>query len=201
MPTAGASTEPGSGSGQTGEDTSSDSSDTADTSGPGGETDEDFFEFTVVGGGLDRTVTRSFSTEEAWGNVDRVMVDDGDRDRLYLAFPLGDGNIALNLIASGPGTYALPQDIPVYPDILDVSFIAQGELMSFRSTNVSLTLDVLEYNADPDAKTQAGLPMAGFANVEGTFAGTFEEVKANPGDRSPKLQIEASGSFRSGENF
>ncbi len=185
---------------------SGDSSGAGDTSGAddtteSGASNEDFFEFTVEGADLDRTVARSFSTQEAWGNVERVTVEDQEVQRLYLAFPFGSGNIALNLIASEPGTFALPQDIVVYPDILDVSFIEGSELMSFRSTNVSLTLTTLEYGFDPDAKTHAGVPVDGYANVEGTFWGTFEEVKANPGDTSAKLEIEASGSFRSLENL
>ncbi len=172
----------------------------ADTSGPG-EVDDDFFEFTVVGAGFDRTVSQSFPTEEAWGTFEQVSVDEAERDRLYLAFPFGSSNIALNLIASGPGSYSLPQDIPAYPDLLDVSFIEGAELMTFRSTDVVLTLDVLGYSADPEARTHAGVPADGHADVAGSFAGTFEEVKANPGDRSPRRVIEASGSFRSGENL
>ncbi len=195
------STGPGSTGAQTGEETGADEESSGGPETTGTVSDEDFYEFTIVGAGLDRDLSRSFATEEAWGNVETVSVDEGERDRLYLAFPFGSSNIALNLIASEAGTYQLPQDIPVYPDILDVSFIEGSELMSFRSTDVSLTLTTLESNVDPEARTHAGIPMDGFANVEGTFSGTFEEVKANPGDTTPKLVIEASGSFRSSENF
>lgn len=165
--------------------------------------DEDYFmvKFTYEGEEVEKKKTYKTDRVKA---VYLNSANDKPAPAVYLQFPVFTESFVLNVQADKPGDYKVPF---VDRHSLDLSFMIghakNGESIvhDFQAEDVTVSIQSIELKADPTAKTSVGMTADGYANLKGTFKGTFTMETNRKGNKQKTENVTVEGEFISGGNF
>jgi hypothetical protein len=170
---------------------------------------EDYYHIKYSINGAEKEKKKTYKTERVKA-VYLKSLNDNPAPAVYLQFPTFTETFVLNVQAEKPGTYKVPH-IDLHKEDLSFSFgvSENGEAyqLAFEAENVEVKIESIELKANPEAKTSMGDPADGYANLKGTFKGTFfmekrgKDYRMTPGEGPKGDKVEVSGEFMSGGNF
>lgn len=165
--------------------------------------DEDYFIVKYVYEGEEVDKKKTYKTER----VKAVYLDsanDNPAPAVYLQFPVFTESFVLNVQADKPGDYKVPLvDGHSLNLSLKVAQTKNGEALvhDFQAEDVTVSIQSIELKADPTAKTSIGMTADGYANLKGTFKGTFTMETTRKGAKQTTENVTVEGEFMSGGNF
>ena len=165
--------------------------------------DEDYFIVRYTYEGEEVEKKKTYKTER----VKAVYLNSANSNpapAVYLQFPVFTESFVLNVQADKPGSYKVPF---VDKHSLDLSFMIgqakNGESIvhDFQAEDVTVSIQSIELKADPSAKTSIGMRADGYANLKGTFKGTFTMDTNRKSGKQTAENVTVEGEFMSGGNF
>lgn len=171
--------------------------------------DEDYFYIKYSINGEEKEKKKTYKTERVKA-IYLKSLNDNPAPAVSIHFPVFTESFSLTLQAEKPGTYKLPfVDMHKWDMAFSMGVVENGESFqrAFEADDVTVTIESIELKADPNAKNNFGASADGFANIKGTFKGTFfmenrgKDYRMDPMGEKKGEKVEVSGEFMSGGNF
>lgn len=165
--------------------------------------DEDYFIVRYTYEGQEVEKKKTYKTDRVKA-VYLNSANDNPAPAVYLQFPVFTESFVLNVQADKPGDYKVPH---VDKHSLNLSFMVgqskngEGIAHDFQAEDVTVSIQSIELKADPTAKTSMGMKADGYANLKGTFKGTFTMETNRKSGKQKVENVTVAGEFMSGGNF